>query len=204
MNEETLGLIANVIEELIAAIPQIVLVLTTVLYSLNAIKAKVNMFPKIADDTKLVVSNDLKDSKDKVQKLLENSSIQINELLKLTNKDIQEKVGSTLKTMEKELTDYKQHLVSNVEQTNLLVRQNKVFMDVLIQLVSENPESVSKGIAGIVSTKLQLSKQELEQYPAVLVKDLKVFEKALKEVYLVAGEKSLKELLDKIGYGKEN
>jgi hypothetical protein len=45
MNTETLDLITGIVEELIAAIPQIVVVLTTVLYSLNAIKSKVNSFP---------------------------------------------------------------------------------------------------------------------------------------------------------------
>ena len=125
MNTEGLDLISGVIEELIAAIPQVVVVLTTVLYSLKAIKVRVNAFPKIADETKLQVNTQLKEAK-----------VNLSEIIVRNNVEIQEKVGNTLKVMEKEIHDYKDQLKFNIDQTNIFLRQNKVLVDVLLDIVS--------------------------------------------------------------------
>lgn len=204
MNTETIDLITGVVEEIIAAIPQIVVVLTTVVYSLNAIKTKVNSFPKIASDTKQSVSTELVQTRKQVQDLLEVSSKEISTLLEGTNKDIQEKVGATLKNMENELVSYKRKLDSSIDQTNLLVRQNKVFSDILVKLVGGDPEKVSSGVAAIVSNDLNLTKAELEKLPSILIKDKTALERALRETLNVIGEANFEEMLKKIGYGKEN
>jgi len=204
MNTETIDLITGVVEEIIAAIPQIVVVLTTVIYSLNAIKTKVNSFPKIASDTKQSVSNELIQTKKQLQDLLEVSSREISTLLDGTNKDIQQKVGATLKNMEDELVSYKRKLDSSIDQTNLLVRQNKVFSDILVKLVGADPEKVSSGVAAIVSNDLNLTKAELEKLPSILIKDKTALERALRETLNVIGKANFEEILKKIGYGKEN
>jgi hypothetical protein len=122
----------------------------------------------------------------------------------LFKKEVNTSVNGTLVDMEKELATYKGFLKENIDQTNLLARQNKLFMDVIIDLISKDPKKVSDGIAQAVSTKVNLSKEQLEQYPQLLVKDIKVLEGSLKEAMNIMGKEKFEQLLTKIGYGKEN
>ena len=193
MNPETLDLITNVVEEMIAAIPQIVVVLTTVVYSLNAIKSKVNTFPLKMEDTKLSLNTSFAQTK---KDLLETTDA--------VTKKIQTSVEANLVSMGKELQGYKQQLQSESDQVNLLVRQNKVFTDIIASLVAKEPSKVNEGVAKIVAQRTMLSKEELEKYPSLLIKELPMLEIALKEAFVVLGEKKLAEILGKIGYGKEN
>ena len=188
-----LELVTGTIEELIAAIPQIVIVLSTVLYSLKSIRNKVNTYPQIANETKTGVDTSLLAIKSKIEGILNVSQ----EKLAAT-------LGATLTTMETELSSYRKQLSTNIEQTNLLARQNKLFMDVILDLVAQDPKKVSLGITQAVSTKINLTKEELEKYPELLVKDKKVLESALKEAYKLMGKISFEKLLSEIGYGKEN
>lgn len=199
-----LELVSGTIEQLIAAIPQIVLVLTTLVYSLRSISNKVGSYPKIANETKAGVDTSLTAIKAKIEGILSVSQEKFVATLESVNSEMQKQVGSTLKVMEMELAAYKQQLATNIEQTNLLTRQNKIFMDVILELVAKDPLKVSQGITQAVSTKVNLTKQELEKYPEILVKDKKILESALQEAYKLMGETSFKEMLKKIGYGKEN
>ena len=204
MTTETLDLITGVVEEIIAAIPQIVVVLTTVVYSLNAIKQKVNTFPLRIEDTKASLNK----SFDQVKQNLSTSFEQTKKDLLLTTdevtKKIQASVEASLVSMGKELQGYKQQLQSESDQVNLLVRQNKVFVELLTALATKEPSKLKEDVSKIISQRSILSKQELENYPSLLIKELPMLEKALKEAYVVLGESKLKEILGKIGYGKEN
>jgi hypothetical protein len=226
MNPETIDLITNVIEELIAAIPQIVVVLTTVVYSLNAIKAKVNTFPKITEqnqqknmaemtDTKNKVSamleqmkNEveviLEGNKNKVESMLEDSSLQFRTLFSAFAEENHKKVGQTLVDMKRELVDYQKDLKSSSDQTNMLVRQNKMFTDVITALVVEDPKKVVNGVAKAVMQRTNLSKEEMENYPELLIKELPMLENALKEAMAVLGNEKFEEMLKKVGYGKNH
>jgi hypothetical protein len=199
-----LELVSGAIEQLIAAIPQIVLVLTTLVYSLRSISNKVGTYPKIANETKTGVDVSLTAIKAKIEGILSVSQEKFISTLESNNKETQNKISNTLTVMETELSAYKEKLATNIEQTNLLTRQNKIFMDVILELVAEDPVKVSKGITQAVSTKLNLTKEQLENYPETLVKDIKVLESALREAYKLMGETSFEKLLNDIGYGKEN
>lgn len=204
MNTETLDLITGIVEELIAAIPQIVVVLTTVVYSLNAIKAKVNTFPKIATETKQEVDNKISASNAKMTNILEETKRNVITTLEETSANIERQIGATLVGMEEELAAYKSKLSQNIEQTNLLAQQNKLFMDIILDLVAKDPKKVSEGVTQSISTKINLTKEQLENYPEVLVKDLDVLKSALKEAKLVLSEKSFEEVLKEVGYGKDH
>lgn len=193
MPTETLDLITGVVEEIIAAIPQIVVVLTTVVYSLNAIKQRVNTFPLKMEETKKTLSTSFEQTKKDL--LLTTDEV---------TKKIQASVEASLVSMGKELQGYKQQLQSESDQVNLLVRQNKVFVELLTALATKEPSKLKEDVSKIISQRSILSKQELENYPSLLIKELPMLEKALKEAYVVLGESKLKEILGKIGYGKEN
>jgi sugar-specific transcriptional regulator TrmB len=193
MNTETLDLVSNVIEELIAAIPQIVVVLTTVVYGLKSIKSRVNAFPKQMEETKLQLSNAFTATK-------KDMLVVVDEV----TKKIESGVESSLSNMAKELETYKQHLQSESDQVNMLVRQNKTFVELLSNLATKEPQRLLDDVSKVVAQRTILSKQELENYPAVLIKELPMLERALKEALVVLGEEALKEILGKIGYGKGN
>jgi hypothetical protein len=199
-----LELVSGTIEQLIAAIPQIVLVLTTLVYSLRSISNKVGTYPKIANETKNSIDLNLSTIKSKIEGILNVSQEKFFTTLESNNNETQKKIGNTLTTMETELASYKVQLATNIEQTNLLARQNKIFMDVILELVAKDPIKVSQGITQAVSTKINLTKEELEKYPEILVKDTKVLESALQEAYKLMGKVSFEKLLKNIGYGKEN
>lgn len=204
MNTETLDLITGVVEEIIAAIPQIVVVLTTVVYSLNAIKAKVNSFPIQIKETKQTLDTNLKEQQASINASLEQSKVAITNIVAEMREKILENVNQTLVDMEKELSEYKRDLKSNSDQVNMLVRQNKVFTDIIATLVAEDPKKVQDGVAKIVLQRTNMSKQDLENYPQVLVKELPKLEGALKEAYAVLGKEKFEELLGKVGYGKDH
>jgi hypothetical protein len=204
MNTETIELITGIVEELIAAIPQIVVVLTTVVYSLNAIKSKVNSFPIQMKETKETVDTNLKNTQVSINESLQQSKKEINEVVIEMREKILENVSQTLVSMEKELVDYKRDLKSNSDQVNMLVRQNKVFTDVITALVADDPKKVVDGVAKIVTQRTNMSKQDLENYPQLLIKELPKLEGALKEAFVVLGKEKFDELLGKIGYGKDH
>lgn len=204
MSQETLNLITGVVEEIIAAIPQIVVVLTTVVYSLNAIRSKVNTFPSKIEDTKQSLNKSFDETKQNLNTSFSQTKKEVLETVDSATKKIQLSVEATLSSMANELQGYKQQLQSESDQVNLLVRQNKVFTDIIASLVAKEPSKINDSVAKVISQRTMLSKEELENYPSLLIKELPMLEKALKEAYVVLGESKLKELLGKIGYGKEN
>ena len=204
MNTETLDLITGVVEEIIAAIPQIVVVLTTVVYSLNAIKAKVNSFPVQIKETKETVDTNLKETKDAITSSLQTQQNALSSIVEDMRQEIVKQVGETLINMEKELETYKKELVSNSEQTNMLIRQNKMFTDIIATLVAKDPKFIQDDVAKNILQRTNLSKEELENYPQVLIKELPKLEGALKEALLVLGKEKFEEVLGKVGYGKDH
>jgi F0F1-type ATP synthase membrane subunit b/b' len=204
MNTETLNLITGVVEEIIAAIPQIVVVLTTVVYSLNAIKAKVNSFPIQIKETKETVDTNLKETKDSINASLSQSQNKMSNIVEDMRQEIVKQVGETLVNMEKEMASYKEQLSSNSDQVNILVRQNKMFTDVIATLVAKDPKLIQDGVAKNILQRTNLSKEDLENYPQLLIKELPRLEGALKEALLVLGKEKFEEVLGKAGYGKDH
>jgi 16S rRNA G1207 methylase RsmC len=193
MNTETLDLVSNVIEELIAAIPQIVVVLTTVVYGLKSIKSRVNAFPKQMEETKLQLSNAFTATK-------KDMLVVVDEV----TKKIESGVEKSLSNMAKELETYGQDLKSESDQVNMLVRQNKVFIEILANFITKEPNKLLNEVNTVIAQRTILSKQELEDYPNLLIKELPMLERALKEAFMVLGEETLSKILGKIGYGKGN
>lgn len=188
-----LELVQGVVEEIIAAVPQIVVVLTTVVYSLKAIRDKVNSFPKQISETKESINVSLQTQQNALSAIVEGM-----------RQEIVKQVGETLINMEKELETYKKELISNSEQVNILIRQNKMFTDIIATLVAKDPKFIQDDVAKNILQRTNLSKEDLENYPQLLIKEMPKLEGALKEALLVLGEKKFEEVLGKVGYGKDN
>jgi ABC-type transporter Mla subunit MlaD len=204
MTQENLDLLIGVIEEMIAAVPQIVIVLTTVVYSLNAIKSKVNSFPLQMEETKKTLNTSFDDNKKQMNTTLSETQSKLLKSVDESNKRMEENVEQKLLDMKGELLGYKEELKSNSDQTNILIRQSKMFMDVIANLVSQDQNQVKDELAKNVVVKTMLSKKELEQYPQLLVKELPILENAMKEVLTLIGQEKFEALLEKVGYGEGN
>jgi ATP-dependent 26S proteasome regulatory subunit len=182
----------NVVENLVAAIPQLAVVGSTVVYSLKKVRAKTQEFPTI-----------LKETKDKMDSSFDNSRKQIAKSLEETSEKISEKVNGSLSSMQQELNHYKAQLKQTTEQQNMLVKENKLFMDVILEFVAKNPEMVKNGISRVVSLKTQLTKKQLEEFPNILVNDSNKLVQALKEAKSVMGEEAYNKLLEGVGNERE-
>lgn len=182
----------NVVENLVAAFPQLMVVGSTLVYSLKKIRTKTEEFPTI-----------LKNTKENLDVSFNNAKTDMKAIVEKTADVIGEKVNASLDGMQNELNTYKAMLEQNKDQTNALVKENKLFIDVILQFVAENPKLISDGITQVISLKSQLTKDELEQYPQVLINDLDKLSLALQEVKKVSGEKELDKLLVGLGYERQ-
>lgn len=177
----------EVLDNLIAAVPQLAVVGSTIIYSLRKIKSKTEEFPTI-----------LKQTKEKMDTSFNESRQQIANNLEETSKKIAEKVNGSLEGMQQQLDQYKAQLQTTTEQQNMLVKENKLFIDVILEFVAKNPEMIKNGISRAVSLKSKLTKQELENFPNVLVSDSSKLLEALREAKGVMGEEKFNEFLKKL------
>ena len=182
----------EVLDNLVAAIPQLAVVGSTVVYSLKKIKSKTEEFPTI-----------LKQTKEKMDTSFDSSRKQIAKSLEETSEKIAEKVNGSLEGMQQQLDTYKEQLKQSTEQQNMLVKENKLFMDVILEFVAKNPEMVKNGISRVVSLKTQLTKKQLEEFPNILVNDSNKLVQALKEAKSVMGEEAYNKLLEGVGNERE-
>jgi len=185
-------LLNGVIENLVAGFPELVLVITTVTYSLKSIKTKTAMFPEMLNATKAELKSGYDKTKDNMVNLLHQNLTQIEGQIK-----------QELISMAGNLKNYEQELVRQQQQSNLLVQQNKLFMDIITDFVKASPELVQSGVAQALSTKVNLTKEELEQYPQLLVNDLELLTKSLADAAVVIGQQKFDELIGKFGYERK-
>ena len=215
----------NVIENIVAAMPQLIVVVSTLTYSLRSIKSrtdnslstiqnKTETFPIILEETKgkidealLNSQKEISDFFDATRKNFDNRFISfsknIQDNLQLTTEAISKNVNSSLLSMQNELANYQRELTQSKEKLSLLVKENKLFIDVILQFVADNPDLVAKGITQIVSTKANMTKKEIESYPKALIEDMDLLQKTLTEVKSVAGQKTLDKLLGGLGYERK-
>ena len=189
---EITELLTNVIEHLIAGFPELILVLTTVTYSLKSIKAKTASFPDLLQTTQKENSISYAKTETNIQKIL-----------KETTHQLQQEVNHSLVTMGNQLLNYQKELTATKEQSNLLVQQNKLYMDLIAQLVKADPKLVQDGISSALTTKIALTNEELENYPQLLVSDMNILLGALKDAAKVVGQEKFEEMIGKLGYERK-
>jgi len=203
----------RLVENIIASIPQIVLVLTTLIYWLNKVKGKTEQFPIEVLKTKqemaesfTLTKNSLTSSISEFKMQLSSSFVESKKQMFSAFDDFKNQlvkdVTENMVLMKNQLSVYHKELVANTNQNNLLVMENKVFMDVISLLISQDPQKIKDGIASAVSVRLGMAREELENLPEVLIKNLSALEQALRETILVGGEKALQALMESLGYGK--
>ena len=201
MNPELQVFLQDMVAALLASLPQLVIVLGYLFTFVKSIKGKVDSFPAKVDEFQKI-SNEKFDSLqvsvngsiDKMQDFL------FNNLPNQIQEQVKTAISSYLDPLVVLLENYSSQLQSTTEQVNILSRQNKVYLDIILQLVAQDPQKVKDGVAKYVTTLVNSTKQELERYPQLLIKELPKLQMALKEALVVMGQQEFQKLLVEIGY----
>lgn len=204
----------RIIENIVANIPQFIVLVSTIMFYLKDVKKKTNEFPeklfdvkKTLTDTWVETKTNLKDSFDSLKSELISINNDTKELLNQTvesvSRQIYENVNEVMFSMKEELSNYKSELTKSKDQFNLLVKENKVFMELISILVAQDPTKVKEGVASLVSKKLNIAKEELEKYPEKLLTDMNFLQETLKETLVMIGAEKFEALLRSIGYEEQ-
>jgi hypothetical protein len=168
--------LVTILENVVATIPALAVIASPLIYGLKKIREVTSTFPNRVEETKNVLQ----------------------EKFNQTSDVLQEKVNGSLLSMKEELASYKNELIATKEQANMLVKQNKVYMDTLSELVGQDPNLIKNGLATKISTKFKMTNEELLKFPEKLMADNNLLEKAMLEAKNVLGEENYNKLLAKV------
>lgn len=194
--------LTNLIENLIASVPQLVAVISMVMYSLNNLKKQTAEFPNQLSVVKENLITDFKETKLMVQDMLAESRKTMNGLVEEATTQLREEVTDVMGSMQEELKYYRETLQSVKAQANLLVKENRAMFDLVIQLVAKNPELVKKGLASTITNSLTLTQEELKNYSVQMIDSLPLLETVLKEALVNYTQEEIDGIMESIGYEK--
>lgn len=190
------------IENLIASVPQLVAVISMIVYSLNNLKKQTAEFPNQLAVVKENLVTDFKETKLMVQDMLAESRKTMNGLVEEATTQLREEVTDVMGSMQEELKYYRETLQSVKAQANLLVKENRAMFDLVIQLVAKNPELVKKGLASTITNSLTLTQEELKNYSVKMIDSLPLLETVLKEALVNYTQEEIDGVMESIGYEK--
>lgn len=194
--------LTNLIENLIASVPQLVAVISLIVFNLNKLKKQTAEFPNQLSVVKEKLVTDFKETKIMVQDMLAESKKTINGLVEEATTQLREEVTDVMGSMQEELKYYRETLQSVKGQSNLLVKENKAMFDLVIQLVAKNPEFVKKGLASTITNSLTLTQEELKNYSVQMIDSLPLLETVLKEALVNYTQEEIDGIMERIGYEK--
>ncbi len=201
MNPELQVFLQDMVAAVLASLPQLVIVLGYLFTFVKSIKGKVDSFPakvdefqKLSNESFDALQSSVNGSVDKMQDFL------FNNLPNQIQEQVKTAISSYLDPLLSMLENYSSQLQSTTEQVNILSRQNKVYLYIILQLVAQDPQKVKDSVAKYVTTLVNSTKQELERYPQLLIKELPKLQIALKEALVVMGQQEFQKLLVEIGY----
>lgn len=194
---------AGVIENLIAAVPQLVTILSMLAYFISKTKTAVDAFPAKVDNYQKKVTDAFDGLQSQLMSFVKSSTDAFRQEVRQLKDDIHAEVGAELEKMKGELSVYQTTLSNMAFQNNQMVKENKLFADMIMAFVSQDPKMIRSGIAEIICAKTKLTKEELERYPELLIQDIKVLGAAMKETLVTLGKEEFEKLLRSIGYVRE-
>ena len=207
MNLEEFGI--NILQYLLASVPQLTVILSTIIFTLNKVKANTAAFPNKIAETKTVLTASFDEAKNNFVEIYKNAKTDMEDIVKNTVDEIKKNVNNTLTDMGAELSKYKDELseykgnIQNLgSQVNLLVKENKCYLDVIEAMIAKDGEKIRDGVASIVATKLNMTREELERYPEKLVSDIPVLQNAIKEIIAVTGQDNFDKIMGVFGYAR--
>ena len=179
------------LESVVAFFPAFVWGISVISSKLNKVRQITSAFPQKVEDTKETFKDSFNVLKGNVESLVKERVSEIESI-----------VRKNMNNMQQELIDYKNELIKNTKQLNVLVKENKFYIDVISELLSGNPKLIKEGIASKVTDKIESFKKELEEVPENIIPDYKKIETTLKDIITLIGENNFEGLLKRLGYEK--
>lgn len=85
-------------------------------------------------------------------------------------------------------------------QVAMSININKTFMDMMVEVLKQDPKMIEKGIYSNINKKVNMTKEELESYPNLLESDLELLKDTLIKTRSNIGEENFSKLLKEIDY----
>lgn len=196
------ALLVGILESLVAGLPQFTVLGSVIYYGIKQMKTETSKLPFQLNETKNTLNVAFLETKEKLTQTYLQSKEQMETTVKKLGEDIYDNVVDVMSEMRQELASYQSQLKNTANQLNLVVRENKAFMDIIAILLSKDPQKIREGVTTVIASKLNMTKEELEKYPERLVTDLNVLQIALKEAFLTLGKEQFETLLRSVGYGQ--
>ncbi len=150
--------LAGIVEDLVVSVPQLVILLSSILYNLNMVKKNVNRFPEVTQKLGLDFGKQMEESfvssKEQISMILKKATKDMEILVADTKEKIAAEVNDTLTDMsgslfgmKEALSGYQRELYGTREQVNELVVQNYTLSKLLVSLVFSDENSVNAEIS---------------------------------------------------------
>lgn len=110
------------------------------------------------------------------------------------------KVDNFLEEANDTLNVYYEKIDNLSGQVAMSININKTFMDMMVEVLKQDPKMIEKGIYSNINKKVNMTKEELESYPNLLESDLELLKDTLIKTRSNIGEENFSKLLKEIDY----
>lgn len=110
------------------------------------------------------------------------------------------KVDNFLEEANDTLNVYYEKIDNLSGQVAMSININKTFMDMMVEVLKQDPKMIEKGIYSNINKKVNMTKEELESYPNLLECDLELLKDTLIKTRSNIGEENFSKLLKEIDY----
>lgn len=188
----------QVLQGVIATAPGLAILAGSIYTNLKKVKENVATFPQEVNNTKEKISSEFKIAETSIKTSLDSYKEEMQDKLTIMEESLTSKVNGNLEGMKSELSTYQEEMRMAKEQSNMLVKQNKVYMDTISELMAQDPKLIQSGIASKIVTRISSTNEDLSKTPENILMNSKLLEKALFEAKVVLGEVEYKKLLARV------
>jgi hypothetical protein len=196
---------SGIVEDIVVAVPQLLILLTSILYNLNLVKKNVSRFPEETQKLGINFGKQMKesfsDSTEQIGGILKKATNDMALLVSETKEEIAAAVNDTLENMSasllgmaNELKTYQRELSGTKEQVNELVMQNYTLTKLLVSVVFGDEKSVSAEITKKVQTHYKNLKANLNYDKKML--DEHKMERVMSDAVSVLGRDEVQKILN--------
>lgn len=140
----------NVIEQIVASIPEITLIATTLIYGVKMLKQKTEEFPNLLSNTEV-----------KLNKNFTETRIDLKREVTRLGDDLSEKVNGSLVTMKDALSTYDENQQVMAKHMAQLAEENKAIIDMLIEVSGQDVKAIREGIHKKISERATKRKKDV-------------------------------------------
>ena len=139
MNQEMIEFLKNVLGQVIAGIPNILLIILTLVYYIKSLKSKVSEFPTRVKELKDTTTENAKQVK--------------NEITTIVNAQLND-YKTTAQGFMTEIEAYKKKAEEEAKNMQALIMQNEIMMEVMKVFISQNDQMVVSGMGATAIAKI--------------------------------------------------